>query len=183
MNNSIQEKEAMTSFVEKILVSILMLTMGILFCVNVSAAVSITIGVILCVYGVINLIIIGISRRPMISAMGVLNGAIIAVGIAFCTHDLATVVVLLIPFVLTILGALMIIDGVICYFSLKQGGGLRFAILEVAGACAFSLGLCQLCLEDFRLGYSEMIFGIMLCVGSVALLTYTLVAKFKKKGE
>ena len=157
--------------------------MGILFCVNISAAVSITIGVILCVYGVINLIIIGISRRPLISMMGVLNAAVIAVGIAFCTHDLATIVVLIIPFVLTIVGALMFIDGFICYFALKQGGIARIVVFTIFGSAAWSLGLSILTVEDFRLGYSQLVFGILLCIASVVLLAFAIVGRIRDKNK
>ena len=177
----IHGKEIMTSFIERILVSVLALAMGILFCVGVSAAVSITLGVILCVYGVINIIIIGIGKRPLFSVMGVINGVILAIGIAFCAHDLSTIVVLLMPFVLTILGALMLIDGFVCYFSLKQGGKTRVAVFSVAGSAMYSLGLSLLCVEDFRLGYCELVFGIMLCVASVILLLFTIVGMKKKR--
>ena len=183
MTNSIKEKEAMTSFIEKILVSVLMMAMGILFCVIVSAAVSITIGVILCIYGIVNIAIIGVSRRPLFSVMGVVNGLIIATGIAFCTHDLATLVVLMMPFVLNILGAIMIIDAFITFFSLKHGGIIRFIVFLIVGSAMFSLGTCFLCLEHFRLGYCQLVFGVMLCVGSTALLTFSILGRLRLKKE
>ena len=183
MTNAIKEKEEMTVFIEKVLVSVLMLAMGVLFCVNITAAVSITIGVILCVYGVVNIAIIGVSRRPLFSFMGVLSATTIAIGIAFCTHDLATVVVLLIPFILTTAGALMLIDAFLTFFKLKQGGIKRLLLFFICGSAMFSLGLCILCIHEFRIGYAELIFGIMLCVAATLLLTISIIGRIKKKNS
>ena len=183
MSVSIKEKEAVTSLIEKILVSALLLAMGVLFCVGISAAVSITIGVILCVYGIANIAVIGVARRPIFSIMGVLNGALIAIGVAFCTHDLSTIIVLLMPFIIEVVGALMIIDAFICFFSLKQGGILRFLLVFFGGAAMFSLGLCILYIHDFRMGYAELIFGIMLCVAATIIFTFTIIGRVKAKKE
>ena len=170
---TIHGKEIVTSYIERILVAILALAMGILFCVNVSAAVSITLGVILCVYGTINIIIIGVSRRPLFSVMGALNAAIIAVGCAFCTHDLATVVALTVPFLLTFIGALVFIDSFVSRFLFHHGGVVRVVVLAIFGSAMFSLGLSLLAVEDFRLGYTNLVFGIILCLASVGLLAFT----------
>ena len=172
---SIEEKEKMTSFIEKILVSLLMLSMGILFCINIIGAVSITIGVILCVYGFINLIIIVISRRPLFSVMGIINAAFLALGIAFCVRDLAAVVVSLIPFILSVFGLLMLIDGTICFFFFKQRKFLRLLLFYLLGSSMHSLGISLLTNEGFRNGYSALVFGIILCISAFALLTYTLI--------
>ena len=181
--NSIKEKEETTSLIEKVLVVFLMLAIGILFCFNVSAAVSITLGVILCVYGFINLIIIVIGRRPLFSVMGILNSVFIAIGIAFCVHDLASVIVLLIPFILTIVGALLLTDGFVCFFSRKQGGKARFIGFFFFGAAMFSLGLCLLCVEDFRIGYSQLVFGLMLCIASSFMSAVTVINRKKQKKQ
>ena len=178
--NSIHAKEATTYFIEKILVSILALAMGILFCCGVSAAVSITLGVILCVYGVVNIAVIGVSKRPLFSAMGILDGVIIAIGIAFCTHDLSTMIVLLIPFVIEVLGALMFVDAFVYFFIFRHGGVGRMIAFAVVGAGFCSLGLAFLIVEDFRLGYSQLVTGIMLCIASAVLLATTIVGKVKK---
>lgn len=180
--DSVKAKEAATSLIEKMLVAVFLMAMGVLFCVRISGAISITIGVILCVYGVVNLSIIGISHRPLFSIMGVIDGAIVAVGIAFSTHDLSMVIVLLLPYILTILGALMLIDGFIGYFGRKQGGKSRIVVFSIAGAAMFSLGISFFAVEEFRLGYEQLIFGVILCVASVLLATATIVGRLKKKG-
>ena len=176
-----EKRDEITSIIEKVLVSTLLLAIGILFCLNITAAVSITLGTILCVYGIASIGIIGVGKKPLFSAMGILSAVSIAIGIAFCTHDLATVVVLLIPFILTIVGALMVIDSVFCFFRLKQGGLPRFLVFFVGGGLTFALGLTQLCIEDFRLGWSTLIFGIILCVAAFVILTFMMVGILKKK--
>lgn len=178
--NAVSGKDIMTSFIEKMLVSVLALATGILFCCGVSAAVSITLGVILCVYGFVNLIVMGVTRRPLFSIMGVINGVTIAVGIAFCTHDLSNLIVLLIPFVMEILGILMFVDGFVCRFLLKQGGKSRLVWFAIGGAAMFGLGLSFLINEGFRLGYSQLVVGLILCVTSVLLSTFTIVGRRKK---
>ena len=178
--NSIHAKETTTYFIEKILVSILALAMGVLFCCGVSAAVSITLGVILCVYGVINIAVIGVSKRPLFSAMGILDAIIIAIGIAFCVHDLSTMIVLLIPFIMEILGALMFIDAFVYFFFFRHGGVGRLVAFALIGSVFCSLGLSFLTVEDFRLGYAQLVTGILLCIAATVLLTTSIIGKVKK---
>ncbi|MBQ4444133.1 MAG: hypothetical protein II896_05740 [Clostridia bacterium] len=180
--DSVKAKEAATSLIEKMLVAVFLMAMGVLFCVRISGAISITCGVILCIYGVVNLILIGIGHRPLFSIMGVIDGAIIAIGIAFCVHDLSMILVQLLPYIFTILGALMLIDGFIGYFGRKQGGKLRVVLFSIAGAVMFSLGISFFAVEEFRLGYEQLIFGVILCVASVLLATATIVGRLKKEG-
>ncbi|MBR4800104.1 MAG: hypothetical protein IK048_00270 [Clostridia bacterium] len=181
--SSIKEKEEMTTFVEKMLISILALTMGILFCCGVSAAVSITLGVILCVYGVINIAVIGVSRRPLFSVMGVVDAVIIAIGVAFCTHDLSTMIVLLIPFIMEILGALMFIDAFVYFLVFRHGGVIRMTVFAVAGALLCSLGLSFLIVEDLRIGYAQLVTGILLCIAATVLFTTSIVGRVKQKNK
>ena len=174
------EKEEMTSFIEKILLSALAWIVGILFCCGVSGAVSIMLGVILCGYGIINIAVIGVCKRPLFSVMGVIDGVIVAIGIAICTHDLSTVIVLLIPFVMEVLGALAFIDAFVSFFFFKHGSVKRLVAFSLCGAVLCSLGLAFLIVEDFRLGYSQLVIGILLCIASVVLLTTTFLKKRKK---
>ena len=177
-------KEFMTNFIEKILVCILLLAVGILFCFSQNAAASITIGVILCTYGIINIIIIGISRRPLISAMGLINAVIIAIGVAFSTLDLATIIINLSPFVYTIVGALMFIDAFYSYFLLKNKDVARIVVFSIGGAALYSLGMTLLCIHDGWDDYRQFVLGIILCVSSFVLLGFTiggLVVRKKKE--
>ena len=181
--SALHEKEKMTTFVEKILVSVLAMAMGVLFCCGVSAAVSITLGVILSVYGVVNIAIIGVSKRPLFSVMGVVDAIIVAIGIAFCTHDLSTMIVLLIPFVIEVLGALMFIDAFVYFIFFRHGGVGRMIAFAVVGAAFCGLGLSFLIIEDFRLGYAQLVTGILLCIASVVLLTTSIIGRIKKKKQ
>ena len=167
-------KEYMTNFIEKILVCVLLLAIGILFCFSQNAAASITMGVILSTYGIINIIIIGISRRPLISAMGLINAAILAIGIAFSTLDLATVIINLMPFIYTIAGSLMLIDAFYSYFTLKNRSVARIVVFSIFGAGIYSLGMTLLCIHDFGEGYRQLIFGLILCVASFVLLGFAI---------
>ena len=178
--SSIQEKEATTTFIERVLFSVLAMAVGILFCCRVSAAASITLGVILSVYGIVNIAIIGVCKRPLFSVMGIIDGVIVAIGIAFSTHDLSTMIVLLIPFVIEVLGALMFIDAFVYFFAFKQGGVFRLVSFALIGAAFCGLGLSFLILEEFRLSYSQLIVGVLLCVASVALLSVAIVKKIRK---
>ena len=180
---SIKAKEAATSLIEKILVSVFLMAMGILFCVRISGAISITIGVILSIYGIVNLIIIGVGKRPLFSVMGVIDGAIVAIGVAFSTHDLSMVVVMLLPYILTIMGSLMLIDGFVGYFGRKQREKWRIVLFTIAGAGIASLGSSFFYAEGFRDGYEQLIFGIILCISSVAIATSAVVGKLKKKND
>jgi len=180
MKNSIEEKEAMTSFIEKILVSFLMLAIGILYSFRITGAVSITIGVILCVYGAINIIIIGVSRRPLISVMGILNAVILSIGTAFCVLDLATIVSRMIPYILATAGFLMFIDSFYSYFLLKNKNVVRFVTYLIMGAASGSLGESLLIVHEFRVSFGEIIFGIILSVGAFTLLGFTIAGRVKR---
>ncbi|MBQ3754649.1 MAG: hypothetical protein II867_00615 [Clostridia bacterium] len=181
--SALHEKEAMTNFVEKILVSVLAWAMGILFCCGVSAAVSITLGVILCVYGTVNIAVIGVSKRPLFSVMGVVDAVIVAIGIAFCTHDLSTMIVLLIPFIMEILSALMFVDAFVYFIVFRHGGVGRMVAFALAGAVFCALGLSFLILEDFRLGYAQLVTGILLCIAATVLFTTSIIGIVKKKKQ
>ena len=179
-------RDLMTSFIEKIIVSVFILAIGILFCFSQNGAASITLGEILCVYGVINIVIIGISRRPLISAMGLINAVIIAIGIAFSTLDLVTIIINLSPFVYTIAGALMFIDAFYSYFLLKNKDVARIVVFSIGGAALYSLGMTLLCIHDFWDGYRQFVLGIILCVSSFVLLGFTiggLVVRNKKEKQ
>lgn len=178
---SVHNRETMTSFVEKILVSALAMTVGILFSLNVTAGVSITLGVILCIYGVVNIAVIGVCKRPLFSVMGIIDVVIVAIGIAFCVHDLSTLIVLLIPFIMELLGGLMFIDAFVSFLIFKHGTITRLISFSVIGAALCSFGLSFLIVESFRLNYSQLIVGIMLCLSSIALLTHTILQYKKKK--
>ncbi len=167
-------RDLMTSFIEKIIVSIFLLAVGVLFAFSENGAASITIGVILSVYGVINIAIIGISRRPLISAMGLINALIIAVGVAFSTLDLATVIINLSPFIYTIVGALMFIDAFYSYFFLKNKDVARIVVFSLGGSALYSLGMTLLCIQGFGDGYRQLILGVILCVASFVLLGFTI---------
>jgi|GEM_PF-775133 len=167
-------RDLMTSFIEKIIVSIFLLAIGVLFCFSQNGAASITLGVILSTYGVINIIIIGISRRPLISAMGLINALIIAVGVAFSTLDLATVIINLSPFIYTIVGALMFIDAFYGYFYLKNKDVARIVVFSIGGAALYSLGMTLLCIHDGWDDYRQFVLGIILCVSSFVLLGFTI---------
>ena len=181
--SSIQLKEEATSFIEKILVSTLLMTIGILLCFSISAAVSITLGVILCVYGIVNIVIIIVSRRPLLSVMGIIDGVTVAIGVAFCTHDLSNVVVLLIPFIMDILGIIIFADSFVRYFLLKQGSVKRLVVFALAGGAMAALGLCFLCIGDFRLGYAKLVFGLMLNVAAVVLFAYSVIGRLKERSR
>ena len=180
VENSLHAKEAATYFIEKILVSVLATVTGVLFCCGISEAVSITLGVILCVYGIVNIAVIGVSRRPLFGTMGVLDAIIIAVGVAFCVHDLSTIIVLLIPFVMEMLGALMFVDAFVYFFFFRHGGVGRMVAFAVSGALLCSLGLSFLIVEDLRNGYAQLVTGVLLCIASAALLTTSIIGKVKK---
>ena len=177
-------RDLMTKKKKKIIVSVFILAIGILFCFSKNAAASITLGEILCVYGVINIVIIGISRRPLISAMGLINAVIIAIGIAFSTLDLVTIIINLSPFVYTIVGALMFIDAFYSYFLLKNKDVARIVVFSIGGASLYSLGMTLLCIHDGWDDYRQFVLGIILCVSSFVLLGFTiggLVVRKKKE--
>lgn len=179
--SSIEIKEQVTSFIEKVIISFFLLAIGVLFCVNVTSAVSITLGIILSIFGIINIAVICMGRKTLFSAVGIISGVAIAIGIAFCVHDLATVVVLLIPYILTVVGAIILIDAFIYFFALKQGGMPRFIVFLISGICMFVLGITLLSIEEFRIGYSEMIFGIILTIVATIILAFAIHGMVKRK--
>ena len=175
--------DEMTSFVEKVLVSVLGWTTGILFCVGNGLAVSFTLGVILCIFGVVNLLLMAYSKRTLFRAMGVINGIIVAGGIVLCLNDLSYVVMLLIPVVMEVLGVIMTVDAFYGRFVAKKGTIWRLVIFAVGGGILQATGLLFLCNEELRAVYSQRVVGIMLCVGATLLMAFTIIGKSQKKSK
>ena len=177
------EREKMTYFVEKVLISALALITGILFCCGISTAVSITLGVILCLYSIINFIVICVGRRPLFGTTGILDAIIFAVGIAFCVHDLSTIIVLLIPYVMVTIGSLIVIDSFVYFFFLRHQSIARLVLFAICGSILTALGLAFVINGDFKNNYSQLATGLLLCIASAILLTTSIIGMVKERKQ
>ena len=166
-----------SALAEKIIAALILIAVGVLFCFNIAAkAVNVTIGVALCLYGVINVVLAISKKKSLFNAEGVLNGVIIALGIFCIAENLLSFFVSIIPYILVAVGGVLVLDACIAKFARKEVGLPLFLFEIVLGAACLALGLCLIFVESFR-SAASLIFG----VGLIVLGAYRLVELLSKK--
>ena len=176
MSKEYSEKVS-TTVAEKVIAALVLIAVGVLFCFNVAAkAVNVTIGVALCLYGAINVVLAIAKKKSLFSAEGVLSGVVIALGVFCIVENLLSYFVSVIPYILIAVGAVFVLDACIAEFSRKDVGFPRFLFELVMGAACLVLGLCLLFVASFR-SSASLIFGS----GLIVFGAYRLVELIAKK--
>ena len=77
----------------------------------------------------------------------------------------------------------MFVDAFVYFIVFRHGGVGRMVAFALAGAVFCALGLSFLILEDFRLGYAQLVTGILLCIAATVLFTTSIIGIVKKKKQ
>lgn len=159
-----------------ILTSVILLVLGVLFCLKIAAStISIVIGAAMLLLGVVNLIFMATKKRTFASADGVINGALIAIGLVFIIDKFLNVFLGLIPYIMIVVGVLLVIDAFLARFQRKDK--LPIFIIElVIGIAAIVIGFCLLFVDGFKQSAS-IAFGVVLIIGAIAELIRAIAKK------
>ena len=164
--------------VRTLVVSIVLLIIGILFCCSLSmglTALSIIIGVSLIVLGAALLATSYMATKGLIAGSAIGGSSLIAVGIWFIVDNLAQMILSYIPFFLIVVGCIFIIDAILA-IAVRKEGIVGFIVEFVIGAVALTLGCCLRYVSGFA-EYTALIVGIVIIFYSV----YSIVKIFMKK--
>ena len=171
------KKQISSATAEKIITNLVLIAVGVLFCMNkVTAFVNYALGIALCLFGAIRIVLAATKGHSLFSAEGVIDGVIIALGITCLVEMPLLVFVQVVPYVLCSVGAVFIAEAFIAKFARKDLK-LVYFILELAiGVICLVVGLCLIFIEKFR-SIQSMIFGVCL----IAFALFRLVQMILKK--
>lgn len=161
---------------EKIVSYLLILVIGILFCLRIAAdVVSIIIGIALIVTGAFNITLLAAKKLPIIMPSGIYGGLLVALGIIFIVYKIIGIVMGWIPYVVIVIGTLLFADAFLGKFTRNENVAL-FVVKLLLGAAAIALGLCLIFIEGFG-SWAQVVFGILLIAYAVFCLVSLLVKK------
>lgn len=170
-----------TALAEKVIVALVLMAVGVLFCLQLAGnVISIVIGVAMCLYGAVQLVLLLVNHKSMLCATGLLAGVLMAVGIAFIVKKLLTVFVATVPFILLVVGAILLIDALVGYLARKDLHVVVFALELLVGVACVALGLCLMLVEGFK-SWANVVFGVVLIVSAALQLVALMPAKKRKK--
>lgn len=161
-----------------LIVSIVLLVIGILFCCSLSMgtkALSIVIGISLIVLGATMLATSYLATKGLIAGVAIGGGSVLAIGIMFIVDNLAGLIIGYVPFFLIVVGSIIIVDAILAV-ALRKEGIVVFVVEFLIGAIALVLGCCLRYVDGFA-EYTALIVGIIIILYSV----YSIVKIFIKK--
>ncbi len=150
-----------------LIVSAILLVVGILFCASRSmgiTALSYIIGTALILAGVIIVINLALEKGRLLNGTGMLGGALIAFGILFAGNDLAWIIFNYVPWLLIVIGAIIIIDSIIK--KVNESNNTMFITELVIGIIVLALGICLRFVHGFA-DFSSIMLGIVLIIYAV----------------
>jgi len=167
-------RPANTALAEQIITNLVLLAVGVLFCLGTK--VDLIVGIALCLYGAITIILLASKNRSLFSGGGIFGGVMIALGISFIVGSFLQSFVQITPYVLCAVGGVFLLDAFLAKFQRKDVKTAVFVIELVIGAACLALGLCLLFVDGIK-GYERIIFGVSLIV----FAAYRLVVMILKK--
>lgn len=154
------------------IVAILVLVIGVLFCCSLAigiGGISIIVGLVLLVLGVAMVVNSILGNKSVYSHLGILGCVAMSMGISFLAYKLAGIIFLCIPWFLMVAGFCMILDGILCRFVFGVDGNVAFAIKLVLGIITFVLGLCLQLIDGFG-NYASVMLGVLMIVLAIYML-------------
>lgn len=148
-------------------------------------AISLILGIVLLVVGGLSLLIViclGISAKKPFLASALPGGVFVALGISLIVNkyadDLLIIMIGVLPYLLLVVGALIVLDGVWGIVRCVKGKGSLFApiVAIVIGTVAIVLG--ALCVGEkpvIEQHVQLIVFGVVLCVEACFMVLSTLV--------
>lgn len=149
--------------------AITMFVIGILFCCSLLVgitALSIIIGILLILSGVMFVINCIVNSSTIFSVDGLLGMSLVALGIVVLANNLAGIIFLFIPWMLIVFGMGCLLEA----FLTRDNNDKKTFILElIIGIVAIILGLCLLLINGF-MEYALLVLGVLMVVYSIVLV-------------
>lgn len=161
-----------------IVLSVLLMIVGILFCCSLSMGIdglSVVIGLILIIAGVLFVVNSIITNNNVLTIMGLIGVLILSLGILFIVSKLAGIIFAYIPWLLIVMSIVVLVDAFLGKYIRKEDN-LKFIIKLVIGCVSLVLGLCLKLIDGF-VEYSSIIIGICM----IAYAVYLIFKSFIKK--
>lgn len=158
----------------RIIQSVVMIIVGILIACSIvdEQIVNVILGVALLALGLYWLFQAVYETKSFISPGALIGGILVGIGVSALAKaiNLNQILTSIVSIIIAVVGALLIIEGIIKLIQHKDTVGI---ISLVLGVIALVLGICLLAIPDFST-YCLLIFGIFLAVYGVYTLTMLL---------
>ena len=166
-----------------LLEAIAFLTLGILFCcsIAVDSLLGTVLGIALLICGILIFVVGWMSHKIAITAEGITASLLMSLGIVFFIQppQLTTIISMF----LTVLGAILLFDGLLgCFVKNLHRKTSSAAIETITGACSLTLGLCLYFIKNFQ-RYAGLVLGIIFIILALLLLIYILLPEVTGKSS
>ena len=151
-----------------------LLVIGVLFCFSMSYGVnglSYIIGIAIILTGIALLFNTISIKSSTLTIMSFFSSFLVAFGIVFIDKKLASVIIDVIPWMLIVVGIVILVDAFLLQYVRRINVPVKFIIEIALGAILFIFGLIVKFTPSWR-DYSALILGIALIVYSIYLLLY-----------
>lgn len=155
-----------------VVLAVLLMIMGVLFCCSLAMGIdglSVVIGLVLMVVGVIFLLNSVLNNKTMITMSGLIGVGVLSLGIMFIASKLAGLIFAYIPWVLIVLGLVLMADGLINKFVNKSEVMLTFVLKMILAVIAITLGLCLRLIDGFA-EYASIVLGVLMIAYSLYMI-------------
>ena len=156
--------------VKTIIFSAVLLVIGVLFCFSLSLgsnAISWVIGISLILAGVFCAINSFVNKKSLITTESFLGATLVAFGILFINNGLTGIIIDFIPWLLIVLGVLVIIDSIHKEIAYKDTA--RFVVELIIGVISLALGLCLMFIDGFK-DFCSVMLGMKMPLSSFSLM-------------
>jgi len=173
-------KKLSSEELKTIIIAVLLMVIGILFCCSLSIGIeglSVVIGLILLIVGILFLINCFVGNNGILGIESIVGIVLLALGIMFMIHKLAGLIFAYIPWLLIIFGIVIVVDGFFGKY-VRNENLIPFIIKLILGVISITLGLCLELIDGFA-EYASIILGIIMIVYS-AYMMYEFFIKNKR---
>ena len=162
-----------------IILAIAVFIFGVLFCCATKTAVnvlSVIIGIIFILSGALLIVESILVKKSSFTSDSASGAFALAFGILFIAKELGWLILEYIPYILIVLGVIILIDAILIMAIKQRKNIFAFTYELILGIVALVLGILLLTSDDFR-EYASLVFGITLIVYAVFILLVALFAK------
>jgi len=174
------KKELGKSNLIKIIEAVVLLIVGILLCcaLSINQLINYTLGTVLILGGAIILVSTLLDTKSFLNKGGVMAGALIALGILCFNQGLIPFEQLIIMF-LIVIGAILLVDGVLGFVPNFKKSPVTNTIELVIGAVSFTLGMVFWFVSEAT-RYATLTIGIVFILLAILLVVSIFVQPKKK---
>ena len=164
--------------VRQIITAAVIIVIGVLFCVAISAldVINTLIGIGFIVAGAVLAVTELIRKKCITTTDGITGALMIAFGIAIIILNWLGALASLLILILIVFGAFYIVDSILLITWRNKKNMQGFAVELTLGVVAFVLGMCLWFIPEFR-RFADLVFGIILILYGIYLLVDAIIHK------